>query len=146
MDESDLPAQSLFLIESSSDRRVAEVGELLSHIECDRYDLLPFLHGIYTAETLEEALARRSELTPSESIVTRSGVLIGKNWAQVAGETGASEGLLQREEERTRLQNEVPEKVRQVAEHEREVDQFRNDLKTLETQQELFQVETTQDA
>ena len=115
VDESDLPAQSLFLIESSSDRRVAEVGELLSHIECDRYDLLQFLHGIYTAETLEEALARRSELTPSESIVTRSGVLIGKNWAQVAGETGASEGLLQREEEITRLQNEVPEKVRQVA-------------------------------
>ncbi|MBT5189855.1 MAG: chromosome segregation protein SMC [Proteobacteria bacterium] len=142
VDESDLPAQSLFLIESSSDRHVAEVGELLSHVECDRYDLLPFLQGIYTAETLEEALARRSGLAPSESIVTRSGVLIGKNWAQVAGEKGASEGLLQREEEMTRLQNEVPQKVRQVAEHEREVDQLRNDLKTLEAQQELFQVDT----
>ena len=45
VDESDLPTQSLFLIESSSDRHVAEVGELLSHVECDRYDLLPFLHG-----------------------------------------------------------------------------------------------------
>ena len=57
------------------------------------------LAGVYAADTLEEALDARARLQPGESIVTRQGLWVGKNWLRVAREDNPQSGMLQRQQE-----------------------------------------------
>ncbi|HHZ87604.1 MAG TPA: chromosome segregation protein SMC, partial [Chromatiaceae bacterium] len=57
------------------------------------------LAGIFVADSLDEALAQRSDLAAHESIVTRNGEWIGSNWARVNREEDARSGVLAREQE-----------------------------------------------
>ncbi len=47
------------------------------------WNLQPLLQGIYAAETVSEALQQRAGLAAQESIVTRDGIWLGRNWVQV---------------------------------------------------------------
>jgi len=138
-EESDLPRQNLFLVEAGISNASSTDGQLLNFVDCDRYDLGSMLSGVLVCETLSEALSRRGELQPGESFVTRSGVLVGKNWAQVSRESSGAEGFLEREEEITRLQTQVPQFVERVANQEAELEQLRHHIKDLESQQESIQ-------
>ncbi|MHB8551750.1 MAG: chromosome segregation protein SMC, partial [Acidiferrobacterales bacterium] len=64
-----------------------------------RTDVSALLSGIYTAETLEEALELRTSLLPHESVVTRSGAWLGRNWMAVTDKDSARAGMLGRERE-----------------------------------------------
>ncbi len=70
-------------------------------------DIAPLLEGIYAADTLEQALAQRGELSARESIVTRDGVWVGRNWLSFGHEKGARAGWLLREREIETLQSEL---------------------------------------
>jgi len=143
-DESDLPRQNIFLVEAGRTNAAGRSDELLSFVDCERYDLSALMSGVFVCETLSEALSRRSELQSHETFVTRSGVLVGKNWAQVARESGAAEGLLEREEEIARLQRQVPDKEEQVKSHGERLEQLRQHIKDLESQQESLQRTTAE--
>ena len=61
------------------------------------------LHGVFAVEGLEEALDLRERLGPAESVVTRSGVWLGPDWAHFsrdAEESGVLERRRQLEEAR----------------------------------------------
>ena len=62
-------------------------------------DLAPLLEGIGVADTLEQALAMRGELSARESIVTCDGAWVGRNWLSLGHEKGARAGWLLRERE-----------------------------------------------
>ena len=62
-------------------------------------DLAPLLEGIYVADTPEQALAERAGLSARESIVTRDGAWVGRNWLSLGHEKGARAGWLLRERE-----------------------------------------------
>ncbi|MEE8212752.1 MAG: chromosome segregation protein SMC [Acidiferrobacterales bacterium] len=67
-------------------------------------DLGPLLGGVYVAEGLGEALRKRAELASHESIVTRSGVWLGRNWLTLAHGLGSRAGMLAREQEIEKLE------------------------------------------
>jgi chromosome segregation protein len=61
------------------------------------------LDGIYATESLSQALLMRAGLACHESIITRDGVWIGKNWLRVARDSDEKAGVLEREREISEL-------------------------------------------
>ncbi len=61
--------------------------------------VLAMLHGIRSAETLDQALAQRAQLADGESFVTRAGERVGRGWVRVARGVDGSDGVLAREQE-----------------------------------------------
>jgi len=97
----ELDSGSLTLVEdgraassgSDGDRRLADVvtGPL---------SLAGLLAGVYLAEDLPAALARRAGLAPGESVVSRCGAWLGCDWLHIErGAADAGEGVLAREGE-----------------------------------------------
>jgi len=97
-------------------------------------DLAPLLSGVYVAETLADAMAIRSELAPHESVVTRAGAWVGKNWIAVTDRESERAGVLGREREIEQLTRDVAELDTQLraaqtqfAEHQQQLAAFEND-------------------
>ncbi len=63
------------------------------------WDLSGLLTGIYCAEDVESAIILRTKLQAYESIITRSGVWVGKDWIKVLHSDKNKQGVLQREKE-----------------------------------------------
>ncbi|CAM3696592.1 chromosome segregation protein SMC [Parendozoicomonas haliclonae] len=57
------------------------------------------LVGIYAADSLDQALGLRGNLAPGESIITRDGIWLGRDWLRVAKEKDAGAGVLARQQE-----------------------------------------------
>jgi chromosome segregation protein len=104
-----LKQADLTLFESGATVVSGEGGRwptLLSKVQA-RADFAPLLAGIYAADSLEQAMHRRSELAPHESVVTREGVWVGRNWVAVSDRDSERAGVLGREREMENLVLEV---------------------------------------
>ncbi len=86
----------------------ARTGGLLDKLRTE-LDLSTLLAGIQVAENLPEALARRAGLAAHESIITRSGVWVGKNWLALADQDSRRAGMIEREREIEAIQARVAE-------------------------------------
>jgi chromosome segregation protein len=86
---------------------------LLDKIHTD-IDLAPLLEGVYVADSLEQALTMRHALSARESIATRDGAWVGRNWLSLGQEKGARAGWLLREREIETLQSELSELQRRL--------------------------------
>lgn len=96
------------------------------------------LAGVFTADSLAEALGRRAQLAAGESVVTREGIWIGPNWLRVTGEHDAASGLLQRRQELEELDariaqaettiEELAERLAEGRERVREQEQVREQV------------------
>lgn len=62
------------------------------------------LAGVYVANSLEQALALRSQLAAHESVITQEGIWVGSNWLSRLQEDDAQAGVLKRKQEIDRLQ------------------------------------------
>ncbi len=88
--------ESRVLAGDGGNRRFALLADRVRAVNVDVRSLLA---GIYTADTLIDALKKRAELAAGESIVTREGIWIGANWLRVTGAQDAASGLLARRHE-----------------------------------------------
>jgi chromosome segregation protein len=96
---------SLFDISVGSTPRETLEQSLVSRIESP-WPLHHLLHGVLTAENLEQALAMRGDLQPGESVITRDGIWLGREWLRLNRDEGESSGVLEREQElRTLLES-----------------------------------------
>ncbi len=57
------------------------------------------LRGVYTADSLPQAVKLRRRLEPGESVVTHAGIWIGPGWARIAPGKSDGAGVLAREQE-----------------------------------------------
>ncbi len=73
-----------------------------------------FLRGVYGVETLAEALVLRTQLRSGESVVTRDGVWIGRDWLRVVRDTDAAAGVLLRKREIEELEQQLRAVRREV--------------------------------
>lgn len=102
------------------------------------------LTGIYTAESLEQALSMRASLAAGESVVTRQGIWLGRNWIRVRKAVDASEGLLTRKGEMTRLSEQMDMLQSQVDELQEQQQVSRDNLRDLESEREALQRQIAQ--
>ncbi len=107
---------------------------LLQKVRADT-DINTLLSGIYAADTLDEALTLRARLLPQESVVTRSGAWLGRNWMAVTDKDSVRAGMLGREREIEGLESELGE-LRNVWEESKAVlAEMQRQLSDLEQQQ-----------
>ncbi|MGI9302689.1 MAG: chromosome segregation protein SMC, partial [Gammaproteobacteria bacterium] len=63
------------------------------------WSLDTLLSGIFVADDLGRALTLRETLTPRESVVTKDGIWMSRNWLRVVRDTNERAGVLAREQE-----------------------------------------------
>ncbi len=144
-----LPNMNLFLIEASNkgEKEVTD-NMLLSHVHSLRYDLTPWLSGVYVVNTLEEALVSRQKLKQNECVVTRSGVVIGSNWVYAPNAPNLHGGILSRSEEINQLELKKGNYELEVNDLKEQLDIAEKEVSLLEITQGNVkrQIEETQDA
>ena len=77
-----------FLSQSSATPSQGLATQLQSHVRGPN-SLNSLLNGVYAVEGLNDALAMRSRLNAGESVITRDGVWIGRDWLRVSRDQAA---------------------------------------------------------
>lgn len=93
--------------QASQSPAVVEGKTMLSDKVNGHINMRPFLDGVYTAESDEEALKMREHLSFHELVVTARGSIFAKNWAQLPDESGDTIGVLALEREIHQLEKHV---------------------------------------
>ncbi len=106
---------------------------LLSKVRAEDVDLSDQLAGIYVADDLTQAMAMRQGLQAHESIVTRAGILVGRNWLSLANKEGARSGMLARERDIAALKKESAELQARIDERRATLERTREQLQQFET-------------
>jgi chromosome segregation protein len=112
------PAESLL----AQVRGPAVVAELLS--------------GILAVESVAEAAVRRGSLRPGESVITRSGVWLGRGWVRVARSEAGHAGVIAREKQLRALAQDLAEREKQASGLEAGLTASRTSLAALEKQRD----------
>ncbi len=96
--------------------------DLLSHQVEAEWPVQIWLENIYLAENFEEALRVRPQLAEHESIITRQGVWMGKNWVKINKGKHEEDSVLLRERE-------LKELSEQISQEENNIEQLQNLLR-----------------
>jgi chromosome segregation protein len=99
------------------------------------------LASVLTADSLIEALRIRRTLGPGESVVTREGLWLGRDWLRVSSEPESHSGVLEREESLRALRVEVEQLAESVKQAERALASARERVHDLEDRRERDQSE-----
>ncbi|HME39857.1 MAG TPA: chromosome segregation protein SMC [Steroidobacteraceae bacterium] len=99
------------------------------------------LSSVYTAETLNEALARRRRLAAGESVVTRDGVWLGSDWLRVSRDADPHTGVIEREESLREIRTQVTGLADEVKELERRLELTRERVREHEDRRDHFQAD-----
>ena len=103
----------------------------------------PALHGmmaqVRTASSLREALELRPRLLDGESVVTRDGVWLGRDWLRLRKDQDASAGIIEREESLRGARQDVARLAEELQALERAVEQSRESVHDLEDRREQLQ-------
>ncbi len=113
---------------------------LLSKVESS-LPLGSLLNGVYCADSLQDALQLRTQLDTHESVITRDGVWLGRNWLRVARDADERQGVLAREKEIAELQSRIDTLKQRVGALEEAEAQGRAQLVELEQQRDTIQLE-----
>lgn len=140
-------ASHLMLLQAEKKSAPRLPEKTLSDVIGECPNLPAWVSGIYIAETLLDALTLRGKLSPTESVITKTGQWMGANWLQLTRATAAEDGFLVREKKLKELQKNITVQKQTVASLEIAQQTAKIELEKLEsardTQHRLFQ-ETTQ--
>lgn len=103
------------------------------------WPLASLLAGVYTADSLSEALAMRQQLSAHESVVTRDGLWLGRAWLRVTRDADARAGVLAREQEIKQLSAQLEQLGTRVADIEEKLERGRERQHEFEQQRESGQ-------
>jgi len=118
-------------------------SRLLSKVTSS-WDLESLLSGIYCVEDLAGALALRSQLSAGESVVTKDGVWVGRNWLRFSKDIDENSSVLQREKEMLQAQQDIESLSIAIEMLEEQLDQSRDSLKSRESARDAVQSELQQ--
>jgi chromosome segregation protein len=99
------------------------------------------LSTVYTAETLNDALAVRTRLAAGESVVTRDGVWLGSDWLRLSRDADPHTGVIEREETLREIRVQVARLAGEVSDLERRLDISRQGVRDLEDRRDHFQAD-----
>lgn len=121
----------------------ADSSLLLARVQASA-DLSPLLAGVHTADDLLSGLARRSELQPGESIITRDGVWLGPNWVRVARDRDANVGVIERRQQLEILSARIGEQQMRIETLAEQVQDCKAQLQAAEKEREVARTEADQ--
>jgi len=120
-----------------------------SHDKADRLltkvttslNLDPLLGGVYCAPDLNSALALRTRLAATESVVTRDGIWLGSSWLRFSRDVNEESSVLQREKDIQQLGETIEALSADIATLEQQIATARDRLKEKEAQRDQTQSE-----
>lgn len=92
------------------------------------------LDSILIAETLADALALRNSLDGLQSIITKDGIWLGKNWLRISREKDNRKGVLAREQELQKIRADIEAQQLLSEELDEKIKQSNNNLHELEVE------------
>ncbi len=134
---------SLSVFEQGTPASPASAGSLAEKIRSD-LALGELLHGVKVADDINQALAMRSQLGEGESVITRDGIWLGKNWMRVARDRDEKSGVLAREQEIKLLEQQLEDIDMQAEALEERIAEGRSALQDFERSREQWQAELNQ--
>jgi chromosome segregation protein len=132
-----LEQTSLDFIEDSRGGIKPRKGSLAEHTQAPDA-VIGWLNGIDSADSLEQAWARRDSLGELESVITPGGEWVGKNWLRIARGQAGHDSMLAREKMISALGKDVSELTAREAQLSAEISRAREGAEANEKQfQEL---------
>ncbi len=99
------------------------------------------LAGVYAADDLASAMSRRASLAEGESVITRDGIWLGRNWLRVARLGDSAGGVIARQQELEELTAQLEQAEADAARLEETLAESREQLKSLESRRQDSQRE-----
>ncbi|HEX4243778.1 MAG TPA: chromosome segregation protein SMC [Steroidobacteraceae bacterium] len=116
----------------------ADAGSLQAKVKGAGVSILA---SVYTAQTLGEALARRRRLMQGESVVTRDGIWMGKDWLRISRDADPHTGVIEREATLREINVQVATLADEVKAMEARLEGSRERLHDLEDKRDRLQAE-----
>ncbi len=138
----ELDQGQLALVQAGPQQQAA-TDTLASRVECGGR-AAGLLAGVLVAEDLGSALARRDSLAEHQSIITRDGIWLGRNWLRVSRPGKEQGGAIQRQQELEQLATQLDQGAGREAQLEAELSATRKLLQELEQQRQEGQRELQQ--
>ena len=130
---------TLFDASASLSPAVNDKGASLLDKVQSNWDLSGVMAGIYTADSLEAALAMRASLAAHESVITADGIWMGASWLRVARDQDEKAGVLHREHELRELNERIEQFEEKVGHSEQQLIDGRESLHRMEEERDALQ-------
>ena len=134
-----LPVGRLSLLQAGEHVEADGAAGMLSGVVSGPAAIVRLLSRVRLAETLPEALKLRRELAHDESVITRSGEWIGRDWLRVNRGGDPHSGVLEREQRLKQLRGELARSEDNVRDTENRLAACREDLALAERERDLAQ-------
>ncbi len=128
---SDLSAGQLILIDNAASSINAPADSLASKVT-GSVPLAGILANVLVADDLPAALQLRGQLTEQQTVITRDGIWLGKNWLRVRKDKDATSGVIEREQELQALQAQLEDLASRAQEYEDNIAELNASLRELE--------------
>ena len=135
-----LEAGSVTFIAQSGTPVEAAGDHLLAHVRGPG-GVADLMNGIIAVDTSQQALARRHSLALGESLITRDGVWIGRDWLRVSRDQDVHAGVISREQEMRTLRQDLEAAQARKDELESQLATTRERVRELEQQRDATQAE-----
>ena len=87
-----------------------------------------FADGIFVAESINEASSYKKHLNTHQSIITKDGVWIGKNWLRIVSKSDHKAGFISREKEINELKINISDLKKRITEFDNQLSKATDDL------------------
>ena len=138
------PDGSLSLLEAAADTATGSAPTLADKVSGGEYP--DWLRSVLVAEDLPKALRQRHSLAAGQSVITREGIWLGRNWVRVTRATEAGQGVIERHREMEQLQLRISAQEQQCREREQALAGTLDSLEQIESEhrqaQAALQAET----
>ncbi len=119
--------------------RAEDYAERLISRVSSPWPLDDLLGGVHLAENLGHALKLRDSLAEHDSIITRDGIWMGRNWLRMTQERDERSGVLAREDELRQISAELKQLGEQTEQLAADFEQGQQQLKEIEHSREEIQ-------
>lgn len=92
------------------------------------------LDSVLLADSFEQAIVMRQKMGEGQTVVTPEGMWFGKSWIRATREAEEHVGVLNRQQERDKLEQTLQDLVDRTAEQQRQYDRRRTEIQMLEEQ------------
>ncbi len=123
----------------TASKRAEDFTERLISRVSSPWPLDDLLGSVRLAEDLAHALKLRDSLAEYESIITRDGIWMGRNWLRMAQEKDEKSGVLAREDELRQIATELKQSGAQIEQLAADFERGRQQLKEIEQSREQLQ-------
>ncbi|MDY6946184.1 MAG: chromosome segregation protein SMC, partial [Pseudomonadota bacterium] len=129
-----------FFSAGSSSSHSSDSNSLLSRVQGPSA-VAALLTGIVAVDSLPEALQRRHSLADGQSVITRDGVWIGRDWLRVSRDKDIHAGVIEREQEMRELRDRVNAAEEQRDSIQTQLAESREGVSSLEQRRDELQGE-----